>query len=939
MDTNFKFTRARLMTSAATGLAMFLAGTNFAYAQEADEADAVVAVPADSAAEKTEGDKDAVLDTVVVSGFRQSIANSIATKRTNTSIVEAISAEDIGKLPDNSIAESLARLPGLTAQRLRGRAQVISVRGLGPDFTTALLNGREQVTAGDNRGVEFDQYPSELLSQVLVYKSPDAALMGQGLAGTADLRTVRPLDHGERTVSVSARYEYADIGALNPGSDDTGYRVTGTYIDQFAHDTLGIMLAFADQSSPTQAERWDSWGYPTTGANNDLLLGGAKPYVESRNLERTAFAGTLQYEPTPAFRTSIDVLQSNFKDAGNLRGIEIPLAWSGSSLRPGYETSDGFVTAGIFDNVQGVVRNDYRGRDADVLSAGWNVQYDFNDKWTVEGDLSLSRVKRDDVDLEIYAGTGSGFGNGVSDTLAFMRTGDGSFVFGSQLDYTDTTLFGLTDPQGWGQIGYIKRPKTDDELHALRLSLTRNFDSNFISSVEFGANYTEREKTKASQEAFVRLANPGTDNFQLIPAEYLLANTSLDFIGIPGQLSFDPFRLLNSGLLVQDSNGNNPDVLLKAWQVNEDVLTLYAMANIDTAVDGIPVRGNVGVQYVETDQSSSGPANNAVGVTISDGVKYSEVLPSMNLSMEIADKTFVRFAAARTLARARLDQIAASGGLPGVDTTVALRLLASGGSVDPSDSRSIVLNGSGGNPRLRPYIANGIDLSFEKYFGSSSGYVSAAAFWKGFDTFVDPSSSAIIDYSSILSSLTLPPGAESIPNIQLGSVSGPANFHNGSLRGLEFAASIPADMFVDGPLGGFGVFSSISFTESEVTPDDQTTPQAIEGLSETVGNVTLYYEWAGFEARVSNRFRSDFLGEVTGFGAGRELRNIKGDSVVDAQIGYTFHDGALDGLAVQLQANNLTDEEFVTYLNDDPRQVKDYQRYGTTYLLGVSYKF
>ncbi|MEZ5998042.1 MAG: TonB-dependent receptor plug domain-containing protein [Hyphomonas sp.] len=352
MDINFKLTRARLMTSAATGLAMLFVGTGAAYAQETDEVPAVATVTADDVAADEAEDAEGRLDTVVVSGFRQSIANSIATKRTSTSIVEAISAEDIGKLPDNSIAESLARLPGLTAQRLRGRAQVISVRGLGPDFTTALLNGREQVTAGDNRGVEFDQYPSELLSQVLVYKSPDAALMGQGLAGTADLRTVRPLDHGERTISVSARYEYADIGALNPDSDDNGYRFTGTYIDQFANDTLGIMLAFADQSSPTQAERWDSWGYPTTGANNDLLLGGAKPYVESRDLDRTAFAGTLQYEPTAAFRTSIDVLQSNFKDAGNLRGIELPLAWGGATLAPGYTVDNGFVTSGIFENVR-----------------------------------------------------------------------------------------------------------------------------------------------------------------------------------------------------------------------------------------------------------------------------------------------------------------------------------------------------------------------------------------------------------------------------------------------------------------------------------------------------------------------------------------------------------------------------------------------------------
>ena len=97
-----------------------------------------------------------------------------------------------GKLPDVSIGESIARLPGLAAQRVAGRAQVISVRGLSPDFATTLLNGREMVSTGDNRSVEFDQYPSELLSGVTVYKTPDAGLVGQGLSGTLDMQTVRP---------------------------------------------------------------------------------------------------------------------------------------------------------------------------------------------------------------------------------------------------------------------------------------------------------------------------------------------------------------------------------------------------------------------------------------------------------------------------------------------------------------------------------------------------------------------------------------------------------------------------------------------------------------------------------------------------------------------------------------------------------------------------
>ncbi|WP_336314648.1 TonB-dependent receptor plug domain-containing protein [Sphingomonas koreensis] len=165
---------------------------------------------------------------VTVTGFRRAIETAVATKRDSNQIVESVSAEDIGKLPDNSIAEAIARLPGLTAQRLDGRAQVISVRGLSPDFAATLLNGREQVTTGDNRGVEFDQYPSELMGAVDVYKTPFAGLVGQGLSGTINLRTIRPLDYGKRVLGVNARGEIVSTGKLNTGSKDKGYRASLT---------------------------------------------------------------------------------------------------------------------------------------------------------------------------------------------------------------------------------------------------------------------------------------------------------------------------------------------------------------------------------------------------------------------------------------------------------------------------------------------------------------------------------------------------------------------------------------------------------------------------------------------------------------------------------------------------------------------------------------
>ncbi|HVL41555.1 MAG TPA: TonB-dependent receptor plug domain-containing protein, partial [Brevundimonas sp.] len=300
---------------------------------------------AGSAAAQSTPQEPTEVDEVVVTGIRSAIESSIATKRNETSIVEVVTAEDIGKLPDVSIAESLGRLPGLSLQRLDGRGQNISIRGLGPDFTTALLNGREQVTTSDNRGVEFDQYPSELLGSVVVYKTPDSALIGQGLAGTVDLRVIRPLEYGRRAVAANLRYEVNDIGALNAGTDDSGWRYSVSYIDQFADDTVGVVLGYAHIESPYQSERFNAWGYPEVTGGGPRVIGGSKPYVMSANLERNGYIGVLELKPNDRVHMTFDAFYSEFDNTQILRGIELPLFWSSAQLQPGYTVEDGLVVA------------------------------------------------------------------------------------------------------------------------------------------------------------------------------------------------------------------------------------------------------------------------------------------------------------------------------------------------------------------------------------------------------------------------------------------------------------------------------------------------------------------------------------------------------------------------------------------------------------------
>jgi TonB-dependent receptor len=257
---------------------------------------------------------DPALSTVTVTGIRKGIEDAISVKKNSDSIVEAVSAEDIGKLPDNSIAESIARLPGVSAQRVAGRAQVISVRGLSPDFATTLLNGREVVSTGDNRSVEFDQYPSELLSGVVVYKTPDSGLVGQGLSGTMDMQTVRPLSFGSRVVSINARLQDTSLGAA-ANAKSTGNRFSASYIDQFADRTIGVAIGFAHQETPVAEnqvgtyEPWEVASRPGIPAGT-FITDGIKALRRTGVTKRDGLMGTVEWKPTKDWTSTLDMFTS-----------------------------------------------------------------------------------------------------------------------------------------------------------------------------------------------------------------------------------------------------------------------------------------------------------------------------------------------------------------------------------------------------------------------------------------------------------------------------------------------------------------------------------------------------------------------------------------------------------------------------------------------------
>ncbi|MGI1999018.1 TonB-dependent receptor [Shewanella frigidimarina] len=869
------------------------------------------------------------IEVIQVTGIRRSLQESQSLKMSSSSIVEAISAEDIGKLPDVSIAESLARLPGVSAQRLDGRANVISIRGLGPDFTTATLNGREQASVNDNRGVEFDQYPSELLNRVVVYKTPDASVMAQAIGGTVDMQTISPLTHGEQTIAMSLRGEMNDLGSLNSGSSDTGYRGSISYIDQFADDTIGIALGYARMMSPNQEERWQAWGYPENDAG-DSVLGGAKPFVRSSELERDGILAVFEYAPNEKFTSVVDIYYTKFTDDQRLRGIEIPAAWGTNGGVTSTTTEDGLVTQGTINGAEVVIRNDVNKRDAESLSIGWNNKFIINDNWNIEADIALSKAERTDIGMESYTGTGRGTGVGAVDDLGFNYNGNGGYNFTHDLNYADPNVIKLGDPLGWGsplgantQDGFINKPEIDDELKSFRLSAEYVFDSGAVRSVEFGVNRTNRDKSKLDKGYYLTLAGyDGSDDYlETVPEQYLLSPTSLDFFGMGDVLSYDSLAFYNDGGYTEtDVADVDLSRATNSWAVSEEVSTFYVKTNLESELFGFPLTGNVGIQAVHTDQSSDGTVatveNGEVTLTPrTAGDSYLEWLPSMNLGFEVADGQMLRFAAARTLTRARMDKMNANVNF----------------SYNQNPNDGVNWSGGAGNPELRPWLARQYDISYENYF-SDQGYFSVAVFYKDLENYVYDQQTNF-DFSTLLPQN---PGDNPI-----GNVSQPQNGNGGYVQGIEASLSIDFGLFADS-LTGFGTILSGSYNDSEVKETSDSDPTTLPGLSEKTFNATVYYENSGFEARISSRYRSDFLGEVTKISLQRENVNIKAETVVDAQIGYDFTESGIDalyGLSVQFQINNLTNEPFTSYTGDDQRLVRDYQNYGRNFMLGANYKF
>ena len=965
-DSNFIMTARRSAISMAVTAALGGAMAMPVVAQAQDNAD------------------DAAIEEIVTYGkFRKSLVDAIDTKRNSATIVEAMSAEDIGKLPDSSIAESLSRLPGLAGERRNGRTSGLSVRGFREEYVGVTMNGRELLGMGDNRGVEYDLYPSEIISGVLVYKTPDATLTTQGIGGIIDLRTTRPLDATPHLVA-NANIEQNDLDSANPDFDDNGHRLALSYSGTFADDTVGLALAVATTESPSQEEQFRGWGYAdvscdaggnfnnatdATGGSlacGDKILGGHDTFVRSAVLERDTISGVLQFAPNDDVTVTLDALYIDFSEDKVFRGVEEGGAEWGGTPYTVTGVENGLVTSGTMEpGFLSVVRNDGERKLADLTQFGVNVEYKLTDEWDLDFDLSHSQVDKTITNIESYAGVGrAGLTTQGNPTARSWTMGPNGAFYSSHptlapVDLSDFNTILLAGPQAWGggmqnlpqfadttasdgstigpfqaQDGFINEPIFEEELTTVQIGASRDLDFGILTGIDFGLQYSDRSKSKDNGGFY--LTAPTWPDDGPIPDQYRVGSTDLSAFGLGTMVAYDGIGLFDSGFYTSsDAAMLSPDREGDSYVIDEELLTAYFKFDFSAEMGSIPVTGNFGVQVVSVDQTGSGfssfigPSGFVDAEPITDGDDYTDILPSLNVNFEVKDDHFVRVAASTTVSRPRLDQMKPNG---------QVNFNFNFGNVSNPDPAAGPWSASTGNAKLKPLEANQFDLAYDWYF-AEDGFTSVAFFYKDLTNW-HADGSFIADFTDFYvpgyhESVDPMNGNTVTPATFLGIVSAKADGLKGFVRGWEVQTNLPLHVFSDS-LDGLGVIASAALYDGKL---DNGAP--VPGLSEESFSSTVYWERGGFQARVSWTKRDRFATETPQLSLALTPTVDQGAELIDAQIAYDFGLGGfdmLDGLTISLQGQNLSDENTLQ-TNDDAREVTKYQSFGANYLLGINYKF
>jgi iron complex outermembrane receptor protein len=866
------------------------------------------------------------VEKIEVRGFASTLKQSLFEKRTAPQVVEVISTDDLGALPDVTITDALARLPGISADRDRGNPSRISIRGMGPRLNMATMNGREIVSGEPSRDVRYEQFPAELVSAVQVYKSPMASNVEGGISGLVNLDFVDPLKKDKRVFTVSGNLMQYELADELPGGQSTGKKFSLSYVDKIGDD-FGYAFGLAYQDQPSLQRGIESWDYNNTPANqgdiNSNGIGEAAPWggqadTKMGNNERIGAMTILQWAASDALTLKYDLFYSKFKikeredqyyftNWGNWQGGQ---NWN-------YQNSKG--PTNIINKADGSeqviggglafgsheVHNATWFQENELVSTGLNAVY-LGNEWTVKADVGYSQASIDSVWVDIrsnYNGPAYDLAWSVADNdrlaVEIVENADQDLSFtdiGNPANYSidgvETwveTSPGTWEPFYYGMFGDDDRDLTDEMVSA-QLDFSRDLDMNDIQSIEFGGRYTDRDKqNRVFDWQKEVIANNGLSDYG---QQYSMGG---DIIA-PDLYTFKDWDLVAQqvfgGLGEADYANQSAGDKLASWQLSETTFNLYAQANLRGTIGGLDYSGNMGVRYVKTESTSSGTQQIAgVLSPVSVDHDYSEILPSLNVIVTLTEESQLRFGLARTMSRPPLIE------------------MRTGFAIDETMEP---FTASGGNPTLDPFVANQADLGYEYYFGDD-GAITVSLFYKDLKNHIGNSQENLsfngVDYE----------------------FTGPVNGDGGKIKGFEVLFQ-QAFTQLPAPFDGLGVYANYSYTDADVEEFiPANNPYTLAGLSQDVANFTLWYYKEGFEARVSYDYRSEYT-TINSWNPSR-IALQDAQATVDTSISYEFN----EHFKVMLQGQNLTDEASTSYWDNDRTRPADYVEWGRRLLIGFQY--
>ncbi|MCL1499083.1 TonB-dependent receptor [Xanthomonas nasturtii] len=866
-----------------------LALSGSAQAQQAtpDAADA----PEPAAAQPT-----ATLDAVQVKGMRRSVKSAIATKQSNAEISDSIVAEDIGKLPDNSVAAALQRVTGVQVARAGGEVGQVLVRGL-PNVVTTLDGRNVFTTVG--RDMELADVPAELLRSVDVYKTTGAQFQEGGIAGVVDVHLRRPFDFDQEST-------IAGSGSALRG-DQSGKTVpNGSLTLSQRRDTdvgrMGWMGSVSYQRRPYQESNtlygtYDLKPNPLDATRQLYVPYSAGGLMARGDRKRKSANFSFQWAPSDNSEVYVDTLYIGYDNRPQVNywlpfpGLATPENTASVSVRPGTNVLDGLVARDM--RTLSSTQAHKNASDTYQAALGW--------RWTGER-MRLSS----EVAYTYSTAKNRSFTLDMSTQAPLLHMRSGSGAADTWITQADGSRYDIAAPGNWelGQY-YDSWNEQEGQEWAWRGDANITLDLGPLRSLDVGARASRRTATNHSGDTGARNNSSGAP-LLLSDVPGLASVTPGNMLDGARAFSSDRWASANQDVLLQqsarlrsamghgaDAPDENPALF---FDDREDNYALYAQVNYGFSLGSIPVDGRIGARATRLDSMLKGSESlDGVLSPVSIDRRIDKVLPNYSANLTLHDNLLLRLAGSTTITRPEF-----------ADLNPQLALYQS--------TESLPARGNGGNPQLRPVESRNADVSLEWYFRPGS-LLSVAGFHRRIDGYIQ-------NYAA----------DEPIGGVVY-SISRPRNAGEGTLKGMEVGYTHFYD-FLPGWWSGFG--SQLNYTYVSAEADSpEGIGQPLTNVSKNACNAILMYEYAHFSARAAYNWRGDYAVSFNSSGDQPEQINQGREKWLDLAFNYELN----EHLTLFAEATNLlgttTNNYFGRRGGDFPREIASPER---SYTLGFRFR-